>query len=238
MLGLVLIIRVSLLGPKTLHIVPSPDLLHAAAPKQVNVASLKGYVSNICIVEDNVWVATLGDGIHVFDTSTKQCVAQRETRDNVHTLHYCPSEACVVTLEDKYLRIFSSRISEFPDGTTVPLLHSTPLCCQSTLALIHCREGREEIWTATQRGSEIVVFNLNSRSVESIPDQSNRGGFRLRVIESLSEAGEEDFVAISDGYYLEKWNVLDRKKVLEVGCHKICKQLTKEERKQYRLLFT
>ena len=189
---------------------------------------------SLCIADENVWVATLGDGIHIFEANTKQKLTHWNTKDNVHVIHYCPSHACVVTLEDRNLRVFSAIlcVAEHQEGdAALTMLYSVSLSCQSTLALVCGENDRDEIWTATQTGSQIVVFILNDRSVESVPDQCTRGGFRLRVIEPLNEAGEEDYVAISDGNYLEKWNILDRKKALEIDCHTICKELTDQESK-------
>ena len=213
------------------------DLLEKFHTSQVNVATLKSYVSSICIADENenVWVATLGDGIHVFDANTKERLAQwqaKQANNYVHVLHYCSSHACVIALEDAHLHVFSSVVntSEQNGASTVTLLYSVVLSCQSTLAHISGQGGREEIWTATQRGTQIIVFNLNTRGVESVLDQSARGGFKLRVMEPLREAGEEDYVAVSDGQYLEKWSVLHRKKVLEIDCHEICTQFTEQSK--------
>ena len=203
----------------------------------MKVATLKSYVSSICIADENVWAATLGDGIHVFDANTKERLAQwqaKQANNYVHVLHYCSSHACVVALEDAHLHVFSSVVnvnaSEQNGASSLTLLYSLALSCQSTLAHISSGEGREEIWTTSQRGTQIVVFNLNTRSVESVPDRSARGGFKLRVLEPLNEAGEDDHIAISDGHYLEKWSVLLRKKVLEIDCHKICTPLAEQSK--------
>ena len=91
--------------------------------------------------------------------------------------------------------------------------------------------ARPEIWTCPRNGRHFQVLDADTFDITAevpFPDNEKRDG-RCVTRMTCFEHGEQSFLAVADRWFVQWWDVAERKQVGEFSCHDACRELYSAE---------
>ena len=192
--------------------------------QDVGKSTLK-FVSSICITGDLVWVATVGSGLHVYSTTSKKKVGVCEGTSKIFKLVSIECTSCVLALAHKGTHVFA--VNDIPQQIAIGSVHklfprhsNTMEDDYTDITLAGCYS--EELWAVSSSadGISLAVLDSSGTTVAKICEQVRIG----RRIKNIAAHSGTNHVLVSDRYYLELWEVQERRLVKELDCSNVCRQ--------------
>jgi serine/threonine protein kinase len=181
------------------------------------------YISSILTVGGNVWVASVGGGMWVYDSTTRRQLAMwgETERERIYQLIHL--EDCILALTHSGMYLFSAEISDSSQMVSIldPLLHCPPAESTNTVGVYVPRSvdvSSPEVWACAQNGRWIQVLSPRHLSVtmerEIPPSQSKKIRHMVTVV-----VGDKSCVFLTDRHVLHKYEVRNRSLVQSLDCY-------------------
>ena len=209
---------------------------HSLHLQQISHRSKK-YISSICVAEGNVWVGTVGEGLWVYEASTKLPIAVwgGEEKHQIYMVLYIEETSRILTLTHRGIFVFASDLPH-DDPTSMNCDVLTPTHCyprvkndinQGVVIPPLANMDSGEVWVCSQTGLGFQIFNpLDCRLKEEVlfPENTGSQGRKIRHLEPLVVSGRS-VLAVADRHYVQKWDVKCREKREEFDCFEACKHI-------------
>lgn len=184
------------------------------------------YISSVVAVGDNVWVASVGCGLWVYDGTSRQVVAvwgETEKR-TIYQLIVLGDSVLALTRSGMFL--FPVQVSDSSTAIQVlnPSHHSPKFGMDNNVGVYVPQCGSlpsAEIWACPQSGAWLQVLSPKDISLKEqleLPPGQER---RIRHIECVV-LQEKCYVFVSDRHLLLRWDVPSRKHLGTLDCYTSC----------------
>jgi serine/threonine protein kinase len=181
------------------------------------------YISSIVIVSSNVWVGTIGEGLWVYDSVSRQLLAMWGETEEEEVYQLIQVESTVLALTGSGMYLFTAELSDSSQTVTIldPLLHRPCSETQNTVGVYIPRMSdvtSPEVWACAQKGEWVQVLYPNDLSVRvevEIPSNQNK---KIRHMVT-TVVGEKCCVFLADWHMLLKYEVKSRQRAGSVDCH-------------------
>ena len=194
-------------------------------------AKKKKYISSVLMVDKNVWFGTIGAGLWVYSSTSRQPVATwgEEEKQCVYTLLEVKDTSSVLVLTRKGMYAFDSDI-----GPTSPLyvtLHPTATIPKTgvrelNLGVVIPSGGNmksTEVWVCSQSVLGFCVLEPESFSVldEVKPPATEGQSHKIRHMTTIM-LREHRVLVVADRHFLQFWDVGTRKRGDVLDCIDAC----------------
>ena len=176
------------------------------------------------IVRNNVWVATIGEGLWIYDSTSHQLLAMwGETEEEKVFQLIVLETTTVLALTGSGMYLFSADLSDSSQTVAIldPVLHCPSSGSQNTVGVYVPQKSdvvSPEVWACPQKGEWVQVLHPKDLSIRvevEIPPNQNK---KIRHMVT-TVVGEKSCVFVADWHVLLKYEVKSRQRVGSLDCH-------------------
>lgn len=202
--------------------------------------SRKKFISNITVIDNNIWICTVGTGLFVYNGRTSLPVASWgvDEKQQIYTLLHVEESASVLALTHKGMFAFDSVLdlsTQFLQTLNPKLSIPKSNTHDWNEGIVVPSEGnlaRSQVWVCSQMVLVFCILDPQDFSIIDEVKSSTEDGesHKIRHMTTCVLQGRSTLL-IADKHFLVSWDVQRRERQGVFSCTTVCRDIYGDNRK-------